>query len=253
MAVVPDRRIEMVQKLTNLRTNKAIVTEALEKRLVTEGHSLHISPKVEPSPLDVKPELNGSAEHSLIDLTESQVNCSEFQMMSTDAIKSEPGISKIDADDEMKKVENPEHILRRLSMQSQMDSSNDMCINGEKSEVSSSENRALDSETLRELLETVETGISMTEQQLIEQIEKRKKFKADDARRTHNYDPFILTFLFMLTQQRLLDELLPQARRSYNTVNQTNGRVRRLSTKKPQKANGIGNRRRGRKKGTKKK
>lgn len=252
MAVVPDRRIEMVQKLTNLRTNKAIVTEALEKRLLTEGQNSYVSPKVEPSTSDDHSELNGNAEHSPIDMTESEMKSSELQIMNAESIKSEPGVSKIECD-EMKKVENPEHILRRLSMQSQKDSSNDMCINGEKSEVSSSESRALDSETLRELLETVETGISMTEQQLIEQIEKRKKFKADDARRTHNYDPFILTFLFMLTQQRLLDELLPQARRSYNTVNQTNGRVRRLSTKKPQKANGIGNRRRGRKKGTKKK
>lgn len=38
MAVVPDRRIAITHKLKMLRTNKAIVTAALEKILSTKAH-----------------------------------------------------------------------------------------------------------------------------------------------------------------------------------------------------------------------
>jgi len=40
------------------------------------------------------------------------------------------------------------------------------------------------------------------------ELEKRKKFRVDDSRRTHNYDEFITTFLLMLAEQGKLPDLL---------------------------------------------
>lgn len=42
----------------------------------------------------------------------------------------------------------------------------------------------------------------------IAELEKRKKYRVDDSRRTHNYDEFITTFLLMLAEQGKLPELL---------------------------------------------
>ncbi|XP_070594785.1 ubiquitin carboxyl-terminal hydrolase BAP1 isoform X2 [Erythrolamprus reginae] len=51
------------------------------------------------------------------------------------------------------------------------------------------------------LLKCVEAEIANYEACLKEEIEKRKKFKIDDQRRTHNYDEFICTFISMLAQE----------------------------------------------------
>ncbi|PNI80293.1 BAP1 isoform 8, partial [Pan troglodytes] len=45
---------------------------------------------------------------------------------------------------------------------------------------------------------------------LKEEVEKRKKFKIDDQRRTHNYDEFICTFISMLAQEGMLANLVEQ-------------------------------------------
>uniref|UniRef100_A0A3B5L7I6 ubiquitinyl hydrolase 1 n=1 Tax=Xiphophorus couchianus TaxID=32473 RepID=A0A3B5L7I6_9TELE len=53
------------------------------------------------------------------------------------------------------------------------------------------------------LLKCVEADIANYEVFLKEEVEKRKKFKIDDQRRTHNYDEFICTFISMLAQEML--------------------------------------------------
>ncbi|XP_035214692.1 ubiquitin carboxyl-terminal hydrolase calypso-like [Stegodyphus dumicola] len=60
------------------------------------------------------------------------------------------------------------------------------------------------------LLKTVETEIAICESNLHDEIEKRKKYKVDDCRRTHNYDQFICTFLSMLAEQGKLADLVEQ-------------------------------------------
>ncbi|CAL1276463.1 unnamed protein product [Larinioides sclopetarius] len=60
------------------------------------------------------------------------------------------------------------------------------------------------------LLKTVETEIELCELNLYDEIEKRKKYKIDDCRRTHNYDQFICTFLSMLAEQGKLADLVEQ-------------------------------------------
>ncbi|MBN3315440.1 BAP1 hydrolase, partial [Atractosteus spatula] len=76
------------------------------------------------------------------------------------------------------------------------------------------------------LLKCVEADIANYEVCLKEEVEKRKKYKIDDQRRTHNYDEFICTFISMLAQEETLPRaalLLPLAPAR---VALTGGRVR---------------------------
>ncbi|XP_022081127.1 ubiquitin carboxyl-terminal hydrolase BAP1-like [Acanthaster planci] len=61
---------------------------------------------------------------------------------------------------------------------------------------------------LLELLKSVEAEIDVYEQKLLDEKEKRNKYKVDDCRRSHNYDPFIRTFLAMLAEQGKLASLV---------------------------------------------
>ncbi|KAB5536777.1 hypothetical protein PHYPO_G00111250 [Pangasianodon hypophthalmus] len=60
------------------------------------------------------------------------------------------------------------------------------------------------------LLKFVEADIANYEVYLKEEVEKRKKYKIDDQRRTHNYDEFICTFISMLAQEGMLASLVEQ-------------------------------------------
>ncbi|KAL7837057.1 hypothetical protein SRHO_G00267680 [Serrasalmus rhombeus] len=60
------------------------------------------------------------------------------------------------------------------------------------------------------LLKYVEADIANCEVCLKEEVEKRKKYKIDDQRRTHNYDEFICTFISMLAQEGMLASLVEQ-------------------------------------------
>ncbi|KAL0977762.1 hypothetical protein UPYG_G00160900 [Umbra pygmaea] len=60
------------------------------------------------------------------------------------------------------------------------------------------------------LLKCVEADIANYEVILKEEVEKRKKYKIDDQRRTHNYDEFICTFISMLAQEGMLASLVEQ-------------------------------------------
>ncbi|XP_064422228.1 ubiquitin carboxyl-terminal hydrolase BAP1 isoform X1 [Latimeria chalumnae] len=60
------------------------------------------------------------------------------------------------------------------------------------------------------LLKCVEAEIANCEACLKEEVEKRKKYKIDDQRRTHNYDEFICTFISMLAQEGMLASLVEQ-------------------------------------------
>uniref|UniRef100_A0A2K5DJ60 ubiquitinyl hydrolase 1 n=1 Tax=Aotus nancymaae TaxID=37293 RepID=A0A2K5DJ60_AOTNA len=65
-------------------------------------------------------------------------------------------------------------------------------------------------EELLPLLKCVKAEIANYEANLKEEVEKRKKFKIDDQRRTHNYDEFVCTFISMLAQEGMLANLVEQ-------------------------------------------
>lgn len=58
------------------------------------------------------------------------------------------------------------------------------------------------------LVQDIESSIHKNFLSLKDEYDKRKKYKVDDARRTHNYDPFIRLFLAMLNEQGLLTNLI---------------------------------------------
>uniref|UniRef100_A0A0A9YBB0 Ubiquitin carboxyl-terminal hydrolase n=1 Tax=Lygus hesperus TaxID=30085 RepID=A0A0A9YBB0_LYGHE len=58
------------------------------------------------------------------------------------------------------------------------------------------------------LLKNLESEVNVSESSLREENDKRRKYKIDDCRRTHNYDEFICTFLLMLAEQGKMAELV---------------------------------------------
>lgn len=61
------------------------------------------------------------------------------------------------------------------------------------------------------LLKALEDEITACDNSLKDELEKRKRYRIDDSRRSHNYDDFITTFILMLTQQGKLPDLLGKA------------------------------------------
>lgn len=61
---------------------------------------------------------------------------------------------------------------------------------------------------LKVLSQELQNSIEKIESQLKEEIDKRRKYKLDNSRRTHNYEPFIMTFLSMLATQGNLADLI---------------------------------------------
>ena len=72
------------------------------------------------------------------------------------------------------------------------------------------------------LLKALEDEIKTCESSLREELEKRKRYRVDDSRRTHNYEEFITTFLLMLAEQGKLPDLLEKALNNGSTTSQTN-------------------------------
>ncbi|KAK7503383.1 hypothetical protein BaRGS_00005304 [Batillaria attramentaria] len=79
---------------------------------------------------------------------------------------------------------------------------------GERKRKHRSSHNAFTPKDLLDLLHNVEKEIELCEANLKEEMEKRKKYKIDDCRRTHNYDAFVTTFLTMLAEQGHLAELV---------------------------------------------
>ncbi|ESO94413.1 hypothetical protein LOTGIDRAFT_175432 [Lottia gigantea] len=85
------------------------------------------------------------------------------------------------------------------------------------------------------LLKNVEREISVCENNLKEENEKRRKYKIDDCRRTHNYDEFITLFLSMLAEQGLLHSLVEDHVNNKKRTNVGRLQSKSLSTDKRKK------------------
>ena len=86
-----------------------------------------------------------------------------------------------------------------------------------------------------EILNCIKTKLDKCNQSLKEEIEKRRKYKIDDARRTHDYVPFISLFLAMLEERKLLAPLMgesPSVRKRQNVPLNRNSRARKRRRRK---------------------
>lgn len=63
-------------------------------------------------------------------------------------------------------------------------------------------------EDMCKLTVQIKNQIEKLEYALKEEFEKRRKYKLDNSRRTHNYEPFIMTFLSMLAKHGRLADLI---------------------------------------------
>ncbi|KAG9510697.1 Ubiquitin carboxyl-terminal hydrolase calypso, partial [Fragariocoptes setiger] len=104
-----------------------------------------------------------------------------------------------------------------------------------------SKNLKLSLPDLVKLSRRIEHDIEINEQNLREEQEKRRKYKIDDSRRVHNYEPFIVTFLYMLAQKGQLADLIEKdlgivtttslkAATTTTTVSKTKTKVKTTST-----------------------
>ena len=73
------------------------------------------------------------------------------------------------------------------------------------------------------LLKGLEDEITMCECNLREELEKRRKYRIDASRRTHNYQEFITTFILMLAEQGKLPDLLEKALSAGSALSSENG------------------------------
>uniref|UniRef100_A0A182Y9D1 Clustered mitochondria protein homolog n=1 Tax=Anopheles stephensi TaxID=30069 RepID=A0A182Y9D1_ANOST len=211
MAVVPDRRIAITHKLKMLRTNQTIVSAALEKLLKSEkketsSSSASASGSSRPLGVSLKKEPDDSTPVKLSDEYSELLAIKEEKQPDQPSSSSSVSVSK-----------------ELESFVSMNNSSDSVEIIGETEVKQEREDPTPPSppssfigagtfspKDLLSLLKNLESEITITEQHLCDENEKRERFKLDDCRRTHNYDEFICTFLSMLAHQGVLAELVSQ-------------------------------------------
>lgn len=185
MAVVPDRRIAITHKLKMLKTNKEIVTAALNKIIKDKEES-------------VKAENRNKMNLDIVKLEEeSQTSQSSDPSMSSSSMSSNTASHLSYKDNTQVSTANKTNIFDDESSH-------------QHSDPSLLESSAFAPKDLLALLNNLESEIKITEQHLSDENDKRNMFKIDDCRRTHNYDEFICTFLSLLAHDGALGELVSQ-------------------------------------------
>lgn len=184
MAVVPDRRIAITHKLKMLKTNKEIVTAALNKIIRDKEGA-------------AKAENRQKIENAVIKIEDESQMSQSSDPMSSSSISSNAPLH-------MSPKEN-------TSSTAEMKQNNfDDDAPQQNSDPSLLESSVFAPKDLLALLNNLESEIKITEQHLSDENDKRNMFKIDDCRRTHNYDEFICTFLSLLAHDGALGELVSQ-------------------------------------------
>lgn len=228
MAVVPDRRIAITHKLKMLKTNKEIVTAALNKIIKDKEGSAKLENRQKP-------------ESDVIKIEDESQNSQSTDPMSSSSMSSNPPLHL-----------SPKDNNATLTTEVKSNIFDDDISSHQHSDPSLLESSAFAPKDLLALLNNLESEIKITEQHLSDENDKRNMFKIDDCRRTHNYDEFICTFLSLLAHDGALGELVSQ-HLICNRKTQGN-RIRSNAYKKNDKSpKAPGKRRRGRNKCKRKK
>ncbi|CRL01526.1 CLUMA_CG014393, isoform A [Clunio marinus] len=211
MAVVPDRRISISHKLKILRRNKEIVEEALEKLVNgTNGEMV------------VKEEQETAVSIGCCDQTDDNESKNELlpyihHTANTLCIPCNGAGTEAYLQNNQTTVDdqnfNECNVMMKNDNHQASSSSASSTSSGNYSASTPPnvfESTAFSSNYLCTLLANLEHEISVTQQHLDDENDKRHKYKVDDCRRTHNYDEFITTFLTMLAQEGALSELVQQ-------------------------------------------
>ncbi|XP_052741608.1 ubiquitin carboxyl-terminal hydrolase calypso [Bicyclus anynana] len=238
MAVVPDRRIALTQRLSALEVNQRRVKEAISK---IGKHLRHLINKTrEYNENSISQSNHNEGNDNCIQISEEAIlnalDASEVSSLDIDFTQSitiEIGATdRSHYDNSITLVEpvDPSSVVRFV------------CINGENeilSDIQPTSTTALvrsatlplvlcaagaggagEGEPARArkllfshaelscLMSAVLAQLQACQQALNDENDKRDMYKVDDCRRTHNYDEFICTFLSMLTERGVLAELV---------------------------------------------
>jgi len=226
MAVVPDKRNALRQRLGLLKTNRQIVLDALRqlqvhcaKSPITTSNKMSFVKDVmnveasdnfrtptaatsSPSMMQSSPALSSSTD------TASESG-SAFNSPNNQQVQHQPSSADLANSTYVKDFSRL--IVVKMSCQplEKTDSRETIAEQGPVNE-----NQSLHPLDLKALLKSLEKEIETYEILLSDeeekQSEKRKKYLVDDRRRTWNYDDFITTFLSMLSEQQSLADLLEE-------------------------------------------
>lgn len=208
MAVVADKRIAYEEKLSTLRMNRMIVYEAIKQILIDRraqeaGSDRSVKREKDDDEKDSKDVLESDE-----DLSPEEVN---------NLIKEAQGKQEA----KVKVEEEPSGGRRGKKSRGggggggakgkkEVETKDEKKPTIEHDSPSSSF-APKDLADLTALLRELESEISTCEQNLKDEVEKRRKYRIDHQRRTHDYDSFIFTFLTMLAEQGLLAPLVEQS------------------------------------------
>ena len=202
MAVVPDKRSAVLDRLLMLRSNRNIVIQAL-KQLV--GQSLD-SRKKDYDDEDID-KLEKDVQRVLI-----RRKRAESRASSIDSLGSNPPGSPFQS--------NPLLVSHDYSKSPMMESIDEE-VEIEKEDIKIDPVKDFDPKfaklyepqnftptDLLSLLRSIETDIAECDTMLKDENDKHRRHTVDDCRRVHDYDEFICTFLSMLAEQGHLGDLL---------------------------------------------
>ncbi|CAG7821720.1 unnamed protein product [Allacma fusca] len=185
MAVVPDKIVFLIRRVKLLKTNRHVVLESLQNiiEVAKTQQSLKASSSLCDDSLSLSSDYANLSSKDIKQLVSDMTNSSSDYLKELGGPCEEPNSCEPDAEAEDQwRIKYPNIY----------------------------ENRKFAPRDLLDLLKNLDTEISQFESFLIDEIEKRKKYKIDGSRRTHDYSDFICTFLSMLAEQGKLGELVEQ-------------------------------------------
>lgn len=231
MAVVPDKRAALRQRLNLLKTNRQIVVDAL--RQLTAGQAVKSDQESTPPPPAVPAgaeeppktpvEPDGTFRPPLTVQTSSPVPSTNSSYSTDTASESGSAFnspngqmgggshrpSSADLASSTYVKDFSRLVVVKMSEQQQQQQPNETACPA-PDPPSHPQQQRFGPRDLQALLKSLEKEIEAYEILLAEETEKRKNYRVDDSRRTHNYDEFICTFLSMLAEQGTLAALVEQ-------------------------------------------
>ncbi|XP_026480796.1 ubiquitin carboxyl-terminal hydrolase calypso isoform X3 [Ctenocephalides felis] len=239
MAVVPDRRIAITNKLVKLKEQYEQVTNTLCVVDVSKDctnsddnkYESDLDDKIETDPLEMSGELK--TEDNISDLKEPNIADGINKIMLSTSAENEPKLLNVNDNEQKMQEEKQEDISSESNTNVQHNYTN-APADASKESHSKTELNEDKPETFMEVIDVdvidndfpaedesrdaakeqnlkdLENQIASCEQALKDENDKRNMYKVDDCRRTHNYDNFICTFLSMLAQQGALADLVSQ-------------------------------------------
>ncbi|CAH0398339.1 unnamed protein product [Chilo suppressalis] len=236
MAVVPDRRLALTQRLTALELNQKRVKEAISKigkhlrHLLTksrvfneQGESSEENNEILLN--DSIPQLSEESILTGLESSEVQMYDIDFtqpitiEIGATDRPQQDNSLILVDPIDQgtvvkFVTISRDNEIVRDVypTSTTALVRSNEapilLCCEIIPDQPYKLSKLLLSHSELNALISSIASEIQSCQQALNDENDKRDMYKVDDCRRTHNYDEFICTFLSMLAERGALAELV---------------------------------------------